>query len=94
MHTVKAFGIGGTGARGSGVAREVCWKRPDTGWIALNVDGSALTNPGAAGFGGIIRNHEGRFMLGFSGSVGWSNILYAELMGLLKGMLLCWEEGY
>lgn len=33
-------------------------------------------------------------MLGFSGSVGWSNILYAELMGLLKGMLLCWEEGY
>jgi len=29
--------------------------------MVLNVDGSALTNPGKAGYGGLVRNFEGKF---------------------------------
>jgi len=35
--------------------------------MILNVDGSALTNPGKAGFGGLVRNHDGTFQFGFYG---------------------------
>lgn len=48
----------------------------------LNVDVSALQNPSMAGFGGVVCNFEGRFILGFYGpshrnpcSVAWVGIL-------------------
>lgn len=33
---------------------EVSWKCPSTGWVSLNVDGSAMNNPNLATFGGLI----------------------------------------
>lgn len=62
--------------------------------MALNVDGSAINNPGWVGFGGVIRDHNGVFKKGFYGSVGYSNILHAELMALFLGISLCWELGF
>ena len=60
----------------------VSWQHGDEDTMILNVDGSALTNPGKAGFGGLIRKHDGSFQLGFFGSVGISNILHAEIQAL------------
>ena len=62
--------------------------------MVLNVDGSALTNPGKAGYGGLVRNFEGKFQFAFYGSVGLSNILHAEIHALMIGIKLCWEAGY
>lgn len=56
-------------------------------------DGSTLSNPGAAGFGGLIRDSLGTFVGGFYGSVGISNIMHAELMALLQGLTFCWNKG-
>lgn len=64
------------------------------GSIALNVDGSAITNPGLAGFGCLMRYAEGKFLLDFSGSVGVSNILHTEIMAFLRGLVLCLSESF
>jgi hypothetical protein len=32
-------------------------------------------------------------MRGFYGNIGYSNILHAEMLVLLHGIRLCWEEG-
>ena len=39
---------------------------PSTPYITLNTDGSALSNPGIAGAGGILRDHLGHWIAGFS----------------------------
>nr|KYP44262.1 14.7 kDa ribonuclease H-like protein [Cajanus cajan] len=64
------------------------------GNVTLNVDGSALTNPGDSGYGGLVRDHEGKFILGFYGSIGVSNNIHAEIMALLKGLEICWARGF
>jgi len=43
----------------------MCWNKGDKDVIILNVDGSALTNPGKAGFGGLVCNHDERFQFSF-----------------------------
>nr|KYP72298.1 hypothetical protein KK1_004886 [Cajanus cajan] len=63
-------------------------------WVTINVDGSALTNPGAVGVGGLVRHNTSRFMVGFFGSIGVSNNIHAELVAMWKGLALCWEHGY
>lgn len=50
--------------------RTIAWQRPKATSVVLNVDGSALTNPGKAGFGGLVRNSDGEFVFGFYGSAG------------------------
>jgi hypothetical protein len=74
--------------------RMVSLQHGDKDTMILNVDGSALTNPGKAGYGGLIRKHDGSFQLGFFDSVGISNILHAEIQALLTGVKLCWHAGY
>jgi len=74
--------------------KRVVWPKGHTGSIILNVDGSALTNPGAARFGGLIRDHNGKFIKGYYGSIGYSNVLHAEIMTLFHGIQLCWEAGF
>jgi len=64
-------------------SREVCWQHDDKYTLALNVDGSALTNPSQACYGGIVRNSDEKFQFGFYGSAGLSNIIHAEIQTLL-----------
>lgn len=59
----------------------------------LNVDVSALQNPSMAGFGGVVCNFEGRFILGFYGPIGHSQVLYIEILALLHGLEFCWNAG-
>lgn len=44
---------------------DVSWQRPNPGGVVLNVDGSTLSNPGKTGFGGLVRNEDGEFLMGF-----------------------------
>ena len=39
---------------------------PPTPYIKLNIDGSAISNSGLAGAGGILQNHSGEWISGFS----------------------------
>lgn len=76
------------------VVREVAWHNAGLEFMVLNVDGSLLFNPCFAGFGSLVRNHLGEFMIGFYGNLGATTILEAELHAISMDMRLCWEEGY
>lgn len=68
--TVKAFGVDNVTTQINTIPKEVKWQKPLPGWIALNVDGNAVTNLGLVGFGEFIRDHDGRFLRSFYGSIG------------------------
>ncbi|KAJ8768128.1 hypothetical protein K2173_021068 [Erythroxylum novogranatense] len=72
----------------------ISWHCPPLGFVKLNVDGSALGNPGDARFGGLIRDAYGRWLIGFSGYIGHASILVAELQALRHGLTLAWDRGY
>ena len=66
----------------------VNWRPPPTDFFKLNTDGSIEGNPGPAGAGGIIRDHTGGWIKGFSWKIGITNSLAAELWGLRDGLVL------
>ncbi|XP_045797947.1 uncharacterized protein LOC123892169 [Trifolium pratense] len=74
---------------GGSVDRFIKWNNNNFSCTILNVDGSCLGSPARSGFGGIIRNTFGHYLAGFSGYIqGSSDILYAELYAIYKGLLL------
>lgn len=44
----------------------VRWIPPPRNFFKLNTDGSSFENPGKEGIGGVIRNSNGNWVLGFS----------------------------
>ena len=71
----------------------VGWEKPPMGWAKLNSDGSALGNPGCAGGGGVIRDHDGKWLKGYARPLGSTNSCMAELWALRDGLLLAKEMG-
>ncbi|KAJ1395188.1 Ribonuclease H domain [Sesbania bispinosa] len=61
---------------------------------ALNVDGSSLGNPGPARFGGLLQDCAGNWIMGFYGHVMHLEILQVELLVILNGLALAWENGF
>lgn len=74
--------------------RLVVWKHPTEEFVKLNVDGSSLGNPGHLGFGGIIRNFDGAWMMGFSGYCGFTTNISAELFAIAHGLACAWDGGH
>ena len=72
----------------TGLACMVSWLCPPAGSYKLNVDGSALNNPGRSSFSGLIQNEIGEWMLYFLGFNGISTNLHAELNVILFGLHL------
>lgn len=72
----------------------ISWKKPPSGYVKLNVDDIAFGNPGRAGFGGLVRTEDGKWIIGFSGFIGHTTNLHAELKGIQRGLQFLWEAGY
>lgn len=62
------------------------WQSAGPEAMVLNVDGSLLSDPPREGFGGLVRDHLGQFVLGFYGYLGPTSILGAELHAILTGL--------
>ncbi|CAL5187559.1 unnamed protein product [Lathyrus oleraceus] len=59
--------------------------------MILNVDGSSLGSLSVLDFGGFIRNIDDCWVHGFTGNIGYSNILLDELMTLYHGLRMAWK---
>ena len=72
----------------------VLWPPPNKNRVALNVDGNSSGNPGRAVYGGLIRDHTGSWIRGFSGHIIFADSIEAELIGIMNGLIFAWELGY
>nr|XP_009772061.1 PREDICTED: uncharacterized protein LOC104222525 [Nicotiana sylvestris] len=66
----------------------VKWEPPNQSFYKLNSDEAACTTIGAAGYGGVIRDSNGNWIVGYTGSLKHTTSLHMELMGLLQGLRL------
>ncbi|KAK9064673.1 hypothetical protein SSX86_016055 [Deinandra increscens subsp. villosa] len=70
------------------------WSPPPPGRFKLNTDGAcrpkyvgnADVQRGPSGYGGILRDHRGKWVQGFIGFIGESDCLTSEFHGILKGL--------
>ena len=73
----------------------ICWHAPPPPpYITLNTDGSALSNPGIAGVGGILRDHLGHWIADFSLHLGIATNNTAELAAVRQGLDMAWQLGF
>ncbi|XP_057435371.1 uncharacterized protein LOC130728056 [Lotus japonicus] len=64
------------------------WIKPDEGWLKVNVDGAVCHALGAS-CDGVVRDHEGRWVKGFSRNLGYlesSNVFLIELLAVRTSM--------
>ncbi|PKI58529.1 hypothetical protein CRG98_021090 [Punica granatum] len=72
----------------------VSWSRPEFGWTKLNFDGSSLGRTGESSIGGVFRNHNAEFLLGYSEPIGKTTSTVAELIALRRGLELVLENDW
>lgn len=70
------------------------WEPPNNGTIKLNIDGAVKNNPGKGGLGGVFRDCEGQWLLGFCGAIPLASPLEAELTTLYKGIQLALHHNF
>ena len=75
------------------IAVQVCWFRPPVDWFKLNFDGAALGNPSKAGRGGLIRDHQGKWVKGYMRHIGFASSIIAKFWVLKDGLLLASQLG-
>ena len=67
----------------------VRWEFPTQNWFKLNSNGSALGCPRLARGGGLIRDHQGRWVKGYTRFIGWANSIETEFWVVKDGLILC-----
>ncbi|GLT80127.1 hypothetical protein SLA2020_515820 [Shorea laevis] len=68
--------------------RWVGWQPPAQPFVKLNTDGSRNHQSGSASAGGLIRDHLGRWVHGFTVNIGVTSSFIAELWGCREGLKL------
>ena len=74
--------------------RYISWQRHPNDWIKVNMDDSMLVHNGTAACGGLIRNHDGHFIVAFLANLGSCFNMLAELWGAYWGLHLSWGLGF
>ncbi|WMV07509.1 hypothetical protein MTR67_000894 [Solanum verrucosum] len=72
----------------------VGWDKPIMGLYKLNTDGSALTNPGKIGGGGILRDGQGNLVYAYAIPLGFGTSNKAEIQTAAYGVNWCVQHGY
>ncbi|KAK8690240.1 hypothetical protein V6N13_088941 [Hibiscus sabdariffa] len=70
------------------------WCPPGDGWMKLNSDGVRSSLDGDASCGGVLRDHNGGWIRGFSKFIGKCSVVEVELWGIARGLDLAWDMGY
>ncbi|KAL4360986.1 hypothetical protein GQ457_04G014920 [Hibiscus cannabinus] len=67
---------------------------PPFGWICLNVDGAVSPSTCMGSVGGLFRDTDGRWLLGFNKLLGVTSPLIAKLWAIYIGLKLAWDNGF
>ncbi|KAK9043141.1 hypothetical protein V6N11_071490 [Hibiscus sabdariffa] len=70
------------------------WSRPPFGWIFLNVDGAVSPSTSMGSAGGLVRDTDGRWLLGFNKFLGTTSPLCKELWAIYVGLQVAWDNGF
>ncbi|KAE8711340.1 hypothetical protein F3Y22_tig00110295pilonHSYRG00009 [Hibiscus syriacus] len=73
--------------------RSKSWCPPPQGWYKLNTDGAQRPDSELATCGGLIRDAQGEWIVGFAKPIRACSVLDAELWGVFEGMTLAWNQG-
>ena len=57
----------------------VRWAKLEENWHKLNIDGSAVGNPSIAGGGGVVRDHNGQWVIGFARAINIASSVEVKL---------------
>ncbi|KAE8723347.1 hypothetical protein F3Y22_tig00012493pilonHSYRG00039 [Hibiscus syriacus] len=89
-HWAKLYGLGSSSSPPTTrpTITSLVWRKPKSGWLCLNSNGSIHLSTGIGADAQVIRNEEGAWIYGFSKNVVHSSILQAELWGIYEGLLL------
>ncbi|KAK5833506.1 hypothetical protein PVK06_017349 [Gossypium arboreum] len=61
---------------------------PDNAWVFLSTDGAVARDSGCPASGGMARDHDGNWIVGFSRFLGDCSPFEAEVWGILDGILI------
>lgn len=71
----------------------ISWQPPVDPFFTLNTDGRTLGNPGYAGGGGIIRDSQGRWIIGFPPHIGLTINNIVEHWAVQQRLYMAWDAG-
>ncbi|KAL4336136.1 hypothetical protein GQ457_07G003110 [Hibiscus cannabinus] len=69
------------------------WRKPPVEWWKLNSDGSTVAGSGLSSCGGVVRDADGKWLIGFARRIGICTVVEAKLWGVYEGMLSAWSIG-
>ncbi|GLT77990.1 hypothetical protein SLA2020_495420, partial [Shorea laevis] len=72
----------------------VKWNPPRYGWAKLNSDGSHFRQSGRTGAGGVIRDNNGDWVIGYAKNLGFGSNNDAEFWGIKLGLELALRLGF
>lgn len=78
----------------SHTSRDTHWITPPQRWLKLNSDGAVGNMDSKATCGGVIRNADGGFLVGFATDLEPCSITEAGLHGILKGLKLAQQRNF
>ncbi|KAE8709893.1 hypothetical protein F3Y22_tig00110328pilonHSYRG00785 [Hibiscus syriacus] len=64
------------------------WEPPPSGWVKLNSDGARHKGTGRTACGGVIRNSNRQWVMGYSRAIGICSFFDAELWGFGREWLV------
>ncbi|KAL7265055.1 hypothetical protein ACSBR1_002914 [Camellia fascicularis] len=70
------------------------WCPPFVSKLKMNTDGSTKGDPGEGGFGGLIRDERGIWLIGYYGKLDVCTSLEVELWAIYRGLTIAFEKGY
>ncbi|KAE8729300.1 hypothetical protein F3Y22_tig00003721pilonHSYRG00093 [Hibiscus syriacus] len=70
------------------------WEKPPPGWICVNTDGAISSTTHFSFAGGVLRDSEGVWILGFQQGLGFYSPLDSELWGIYTSLHLAWNLGF
>ncbi|XP_031101801.1 uncharacterized protein LOC116005700 [Ipomoea triloba] len=72
----------------------VLWSPPQLNYVKMNSDGARKSSTGLASAGGLIRDHRGRWIVGFTVNIGHTSSFGAEVWGLREGLIVAIQRGF